>query len=199
MANVYYSVSPYGTGDIKTGTPTCTISSGVMTISTAQTGNIGQGCRITYDTSKVCYISQVNSSTSFNVITATGGTPSDEGSSVDVNSIAHEYASMQDAETGFTDADHINTTSINSFAGIVYIPCYYDHDDNTLETNRLIVSGFISNDDYYIEFYTPTGGTQSINNQRHPGKASGTRFIMQLSTAVPSILLSETARVIGIE
>ena len=62
---VFYSASPFGTGDIKTGSPTLTISSGVATLSVAQTGNIGAGdcidfggsntkvyiapCRIGYD------------------------------------------------------------------------------------------------------------------------------------------------------
>ena len=56
MSVVFYSVSPFGTGDIKTGSPTLTISGGLATLSVAQTGNIGAGCRVTYDTSKVAYI-----------------------------------------------------------------------------------------------------------------------------------------------
>lgn len=40
---VFYSASPFGTGDIKTGSPTLTISSGVATLTVAQTGNIGAG------------------------------------------------------------------------------------------------------------------------------------------------------------
>lgn len=46
---VPYSLSPYGTGDIKTGSPTITITSGVGVLSVAQTGNIGVGCCIEYD------------------------------------------------------------------------------------------------------------------------------------------------------
>ena len=58
-SNVYYSISPFGTGDIKTGSPTITIAAGVATLSVAQTGNIGQGCRITYDTSKIAIVTLV--------------------------------------------------------------------------------------------------------------------------------------------
>ena len=102
MPSAYYAVCPGtgGTSDKKTGSPTITIASGVATLSVAQTGNIGQGFRITYDTSKVCFISKVNSSTSFGVVTATGGTPSDEASAVTVHSIAADYASLSAAETG---------------------------------------------------------------------------------------------------
>lgn len=47
--SVFYSISPFGTGDIKTGSPTLTISYGVATLSVAQTENIGVGCCIDYD------------------------------------------------------------------------------------------------------------------------------------------------------
>ncbi len=49
VAPVFYSLSPYGTGDIKTGSPTLTISSGVATLTVAQSGNIGVGCDIDFD------------------------------------------------------------------------------------------------------------------------------------------------------
>jgi hypothetical protein len=56
--SVFYSISPYGTGDIKTGSPTITISSGVATLSVEQTGNIGVGCEIDFDpnTNTIVYI-----------------------------------------------------------------------------------------------------------------------------------------------
>ena len=47
-STVWYSCSPFETGDIKTGSPTITISSGVATLSVAQTGNIGCGDCIEY-------------------------------------------------------------------------------------------------------------------------------------------------------
>jgi hypothetical protein len=46
---IFYSHSPYGTGDIKTGTPNISVTSGVATITTAQTGNIGAGCAVAYN------------------------------------------------------------------------------------------------------------------------------------------------------
>ncbi|MFW9899909.1 MAG: hypothetical protein ACFFDY_01320 [Candidatus Thorarchaeota archaeon] len=40
---VFFSASPFGTGDIKTGSPTLSITSGVATLTVDQTGNIGAG------------------------------------------------------------------------------------------------------------------------------------------------------------
>jgi len=181
--NVYYSVSPFGTGDIKTGSPTLTISGGVSTLTVAQTGNIGIGCRITYDTSSIAYISAVNSSTSFDVITAVGGTPSDEGTPVTVNSIGHEYASLSAFEAGFTDANHINNTSLVSADVIANACCYYDHDDQTPDTAALVFNGTTTDAERYIHAYTPIGGTESINNQRSAtGIKDLTKYALSCST-----------------
>jgi len=165
-SNVYYSVCKYGTGDIKTGSPTLTISSGVATLSVAQTGNIGQGCRITYDTSSIAYISAVNSSTSFDVVTATGGTPSDEGSSVTVNSIKHEWSDLVYAEAGMIDSNHVNSSDLVTTDVLINIVCYYDHDDNTPDSFSVTFDSITDSDSTrYINIYCPMGGTESINAQ----------------------------------
>ena len=52
---VFYSVCPYGTGTIETGDGTIEITSGVATLSVAQTGNIGAGVCIEYN-SLECWI-----------------------------------------------------------------------------------------------------------------------------------------------
>ena len=183
VANVYYSISPYGTSDIKTGSPTISISSGVATLSVSQTGNIGQGCKITYDTTSICYISSVNSATSFDVVTATGGTPGDvTGKTVD--SIAHVWASLSDAEANATGANYLNTADLTSGDGfILNIACYYDHDDSTADTTTLTISGYTTSSTCYIRIYTPTGGTHSINTQRHAGVWSSTKYLFTPTTA----------------
>ena len=193
---VYYSVCPFGTGDIKTGSPTITISSGVATLSVAQTGNIGQGCRITYNGTSVCYISQVNSSTSFNVVTATGGTPGDVSGQT-VNSIAHEYASLSDAEAGASDANHTNNADLTAIDVILNLCCYYDHDDQTADTAPCTIDGYTADATRYINIYTPTGGTQSINNQRHAGKWSTSKY--RMSGAIPLTLSDPYVRVSGLQ
>ena len=47
-APVFYSLSPYGTGDIKVAAD-ISISGGIATLTEAQTGNIGVGCDIEYN------------------------------------------------------------------------------------------------------------------------------------------------------
>lgn len=169
MADVFYSVSPFGTGNIRTGTPTMTMSGGVATLSVAQTGNIGIGCRVTYDTSKIAYIAAVNSPTELVLVTVIGGTPGDEGSSVTVDSIAHEYASLSAFEAGYLDADHTNNVDLTA-ANITPFAChYYDHDDQTEDTTSLVVDGATTDATYFLTILTPQGGTESINNQRHSG------------------------------
>jgi hypothetical protein len=187
-ANVYYSVCPFGTGDIKTGSPTISISSGVATLSVAQTGNIGQGCRITYNTSSVCYISGVTDSTHFSVVTATGGTPANVSGQT-VNSIAHEYASLSAAEAGASDATHINNVSLITADVVLNLPCYYDHDDYTADSSTITVDGYTTDSTRFINIYTPTGGTQSINSQRHAGVWSDEKYRIQKSWESWNILL----------
>ena len=55
-APVFYSISPFGTGTIETGAGNITITSGVATLTVEQTGNIGVGVAIEYDTEDISYI-----------------------------------------------------------------------------------------------------------------------------------------------
>lgn len=181
--NVFYSVCPYGSGDIMTGNPTISISDGVATLSVAQEGNIGQGCRITYNGTSVCYISLVNSPTSFNVVTATGGTPGNV-SGQEVNSIAHEYASISAAIAGAMDADHLDS---NDLTGIMLnIPYYYDHDDYTLINMPTVIDGYTgAGPDNHIRLYAAAGGEQSIRDQRSRGLWDVERAMIYLSASAP--------------
>lgn len=181
MPSVYYAVCPGtgGTSDKKTGSPTITISSGVATLSVAQTGNIGQGFRITYDTSKVCYISKVNSSTSFDVVTATGGTPSNEASPVTVNSITADYASLSAAEAGASDSTHLNTSNLVTATTILNLVCYAGA---SADTSACTISGYTTSADYYINIYAANGGTQSLSNNRHVGLWSTDYYILDGGT-----------------
>lgn len=168
MASAYYAICPGtgGTSDKKTGSPTITIASGVATLSVAQTGNIGQGFRITYDTSKVCFISKVNSSTSFDVVTATGGTPSNEASAVTVNSIAADYASLSAAEAGASNSSHLNTSDLATAKTILNLVCYAGA---SADATSCTVDGYTTSTDYYINIYAANGGTQSLSPNRHAG------------------------------
>ena len=257
---VFYSVSPYGTGTLETGDGTIEITSGVATLSVAQTGNIGVGVCVEYN-SLECWIApnriaftsggttelltgtkiaggtsgatgivraievtsgtwaggdaagwiyfesttgtwnsseQINrtkptsstniattngslegnignGNTEFVVKTATGGTPSDQTSTA-VTSINHEWASLADFESYFTNSSHINNTSLVSADVIAHACCYYDHDDQTADTNVVIVNFGTTGANNYFHAYTPTGGAESINSQRHTGKWDTTKY-----------------------
>lgn len=176
--NVWYSCSPFGTGDLKTGSPTITIETGgKATLTVAQTGNIGQGDRVTYNTSTISYIAKVVDSSHFYLVTATGGTPSNVSGQT-VNSIAHEYASLSAAEAGASDASHINNTSLVAADVVLNIACYYDHDDQTADTTAMTVDGYTTSATQYINIYAPRGAAfnESINSQRHEGKWSASKY-----------------------
>ncbi len=177
--HVYYSVSrEHGGGagvDVKTGAPTITISGGVATLSVAQVGNIGQGIEIDYDVgNSICYISLVNSSTSFNVITATGGIPGDVTGKT-VNSIKHTWNSLAEAEAAWAGANYLNNASLVAIDTVLHIACYYDADDFTSD-GRVTISGTTTDSTRYIHIYTPQGGNESINDQRHPGFFDNTKY-----------------------
>lgn len=184
MPSVYYAVCPGtgGTDDKKTGSPTITIASGVATLSVAQTGNIGQGFRITYDTSKVCFISKVNSSTSFNVVTATGGTPSNEASAVTVNSIAADYASLSAAEDGASDSSHLNTSDLVTANTILNLVCYAGA---SADTTACTIDGYTTDSTRYVKIFTPRGldFNESIYSQRHAGVWDDNKYIITHTNA----------------
>ena len=199
MPNVYYAVCPGtgGTSDKKTGSPTITISSGVATLSVAQTGNIGQGFRITYDTSKVCFISKVNSATSFDVVTATGGTPSNEASPVTVNSIAADYASLSAAEAGASDANHLNTLDLVTATTILNLVCYAGASADATSCN---IDGYTASADYYMHVYAANGGAQSLSINRHSGIWDASKYIITATGAQRTITLNDVyIRVTGLQ
>ncbi|MCD6197488.1 MAG: hypothetical protein J7K15_02805 [Deltaproteobacteria bacterium] len=135
-------------------------ASNVATVNGTLQGNIGNG------------------NTQFVVKTATGGTPSNQ-SSTSVTSIHHEYASLKDLEAGFTDANHLNSTDLTSSGAnvIVHACCYYDHSDYTGDTQNYTTISFGTTDEsHYFFVFTPIGGSESINKQRHSGKWDGNKY-----------------------
>lgn len=164
MTDIFYSINAYGTGDLKTGSPNISITSGgVATLSVSQTGNIGIGYAIEYN-STVCYISRVNSGTSFNVITAIGGTPADQ-SSTSVTSIHAIWADLADAESNYLGASFLNTTDLVTAQYTCYFCVYYDQADYT-ELDGVTFYGATVNTTYRVVIYAPTASTESVNNQR---------------------------------
>lgn len=284
--SIFYSGSPYGTGDIKTGSPTLTISSGVATLTVAQTGNIGAGCCIEFDSPTVyvyiapnrlgfdsggttelkvdtkieggssgatgiiraievtsgtwvggdaagyIYFSTTsgtwqnneqinrtkpttsnniatvdgtlqgnlgNGNTQFVVKQPTGSDAAAVGSAESVISIHHEYASMAAFEAGFTDANHINDTDLTNADIVAYGCCYYDHDDQTADTTLITVSFGTTGASNYLQFYTPVGSAESVNNQRHPGKLDTNKYFLDNANSNSINIKEDFVRVYGLQ
>ena len=169
--NVYYSVGQ-SASNLMTGTPTMNMTSGAAVLSVAQTGNIGVGDRVTYNTSSVAYIASKTDSTGLDwqLVTALGAKPTDV-SGATVNSITHEYTSLSAAIAGASNSSHINNTDLTAANVVLNIPCYYDSGP---DTTAVTVSGYTTSDTSYIKIYTPFNTTtypaEANFSQRHQGK-----------------------------
>ncbi len=173
--NVYYSVGQ-NTDDHKTGSPTLTISDGVGTFSVAQTAtNMGVGDEVTYDTNNVAYIAGKISTTQWTLVTALGATPADiSGASVD--SIAHAFASLENAVSGSSGANYLDTSDLVAGNYILNIPCYYDSGP---DTSAVTIDGWNTGSSNYINIYAPNNTTSQVNQtQRHSGKWDETKYAL---------------------
>ena len=195
--NIYYAVGQ-NTTDHKTGSPTCTISSAIMTFTVAQTAtNLGVGDRVTYDTSKIAYLATKTSTTVWNVVTAVGANPSDEGSAVTVNSIAHEYTSIKLAEAGSGDASHMNSTDLVSSDFILFIACYRDTGPDVDET---FILGYTTDATNYIQIYTPDNeDTECNQSQRHNNVWDTNKFSVVEPSASCFKIVTLGFKLIGIQ
>lgn len=185
-ANVFYSVCPFGTGNLLTGgSPTIVIDgSGNATLTlggATQVDNIGIGVAVSYN-SITSYISEITDATHFKLVSAVGVTASSQTSTA-VTSINHEYASLSAFEAGFTDSNHINSTSLVSADVNVYACCYYDHVDNTADTSDFTISFGSTSNTQRFKIYVPNGGTESINVQRsETGVFDTNKYYLDIAT-----------------
>ncbi len=194
---VYYSVGQ-STADLQTGTSTVTISSttGLATFSTAQTGNIGVGDRLTVATNTVYYISSKASTSAWYVVTATGTLPQ-ATTSAPVTSIKREYTSMAAAVSGAVDASHLSTADLATANVQLNIPAYYDSGADTATVN---VIGYKTGVPNFIKLYTPRNTVTEANfSQRHRGKTGGSNFSIKPATGRAVAIGSKNVRVDGLE
>lgn len=170
--NVYYSVGQ-SVANLMTASPTVTIASGVATFSIAQSGNIGVGDRVTYNTNSVAYISGKTSTSVWSFVTATGGIPADITNST-VISITREFTLLSTAVTAASNASHINNADLVSANVILNLPCYYD---SGADTAGPTIDGYTTGPSNYIKIYTPSNtSNESNNSQRHQGKWDDSKF-----------------------
>ncbi|MBF0595393.1 MAG: right-handed parallel beta-helix repeat-containing protein [Candidatus Omnitrophica bacterium] len=179
--DVFYSVGQVkysdAGGNLMTGRPSITISNGVATFSDAQTGNIGVGDRVTYGGTNIAYISGRQSSFAWNVITATGARPFAVAGVV-VNSIGHEFSSLNSAMWNITNAAHLNTADLMAGNYILNIACYYD---NGPDTSGVSIPAVITAAANYIRIYTPTASTEVNRSQRHTGKWTPNAYRLEVA------------------
>jgi hypothetical protein len=174
----YYSVGQ-NTSDHSSG-GNVSITSGVATFTAPQVAtNLGVGDRLTAN-GTAYYLASKISTTQWNVVTATGATPADLGSTA-VTSIAHEYASLAAAEAGASDANHLNTTDLVTNNYVLNIPCYYDTGS---DTTAVVIDGWTTGANNYIKIYTPyNSATECNQSQRHAGKWDSTKYNIYASPA----------------
>jgi len=180
-SNVFFSVcSGYDDRDLKTGSPTVTISAGVATFSVAQTDNLmGVGMVVTY-TGGTAYISAKNSTSSWDVVTATGGTPSNV-TGVSVTSIKHVYASQSSAEAGASSL--MGNSNLITIDVQLNIPCYYD---DAGDTAVAVWNSYTTGADNILNIYTPNDtDTECNTNQRNEtGIWDTSKYSLSSSSAV---------------
>jgi hypothetical protein len=191
IKSVYYSVGT-STADLKNDSPTITISGGTATLSVAQTGNIGVGDVITYNTSSKAYISGVNSQTSFEVITATGGTPGNVSGQT-VNSIKRVFNSIDTAVSSASGASYLNTANLVTGNFKLFLVCYNDG-----PFAEAITINTYTTDATYFMTLTVAGSSQVANgtSQRHDGKAGSGAVVQPPAAAGYGISVEDTYTVV---
>jgi hypothetical protein len=168
--NVYYSVCPFGTGNLLSGgSPTIVVdASGNATLTlggAAFADNIGQGVCVEYN-GIVSFIDSITDSTHFHLVTALGESASFQTSTA-VTSIHHVFAGLSDAVAGASGASLLNGSDLTSLDVLLNLACYYDHDDYTPDT-RVIFDGYVTDEGRYARVYTPRGLAygESVYSQR---------------------------------
>ncbi|MEJ5359477.1 MAG: C25 family cysteine peptidase [Desulfobacterales bacterium] len=165
---VYYSIGT-STADLKTGSPTISIVNGTATLSVAQTGNIGVGDVITYNTSSKVYIKSVTSQTTFGVTTATGDTPGNVSNAA-VNSIQRVFNNIATAVSSSSNASYLNTSDLVSNNAALTWVLYNDGPFSV--SSPINISGWTTGANNFLTF-TAAGSSQVASGvtQRHNGIA----------------------------
>jgi len=176
---VGYSVGTTGV-DRKTGSPTMTISGGVMTFNIAQTGNIGKGDIV--EANSLFYMLTGKTSTSiWSVRNKDGTAASNVGSPTTVDGIEREFSSSEDAAHGATamagDASHLNTYDLAANDYNLSIVCYDDaSDDSLVEVNTVWTTDATRR----IKIFAPIDTVNDVNNsQRNDRIQNGGGYVVQ--------------------
>src|SRR3989339_1094928 len=173
------------TNDFKTSSPTISISSGTATFSIAQTNDsMGVGDEVTFGTGAKVYLMRKSSTTQWRVTSPAGKWP-DGVSGEPVLSIKRAFNSLNAAVSGSApgaaNASHLNSMALTTTDTRLYIACYADGVDASMDTVR---STWTTDATRYITIFTPTNTSTECNtNQRHNGVINGGGYTLQSSFA----------------
>jgi len=181
VKDIYYSVGT-STSDLKTGSPTITISSGTATLTVAQIGNIGVGDVITYNTTSKAYIKSVVNNTTFVVQTAIGGTPAPVSGQI-VNTIMRVFNSIATAESNSPGASYLTTSNLVTGNYQLNWVCYNDGTPSFSVGSATNISGWTTDSTHYLTL-TVAGASQVASgiSQRHTGIA-GTGVVLKATAS----------------
>ena len=180
VPTTFYSVGT-DTGDLKTGSPTITITGSTATLSLPQLGDIGVGDVIDYDSpSQLVYISSVISPSQFTVQRADGSAPA-PAAGLDVNEIRRAFNSIDAAVIGSSDASHLTTSDLASTFRKLHWVLYDDAPFDLL--GPATITGYTTGLDYNITL-TVAGASQVANgnSQRHAG-VEGTGVLLDVQAS----------------
>jgi hypothetical protein len=142
------------TNPLQTGSPTITISSGTATFSEAQTGNIGPGDKIDYDTdNKIAYITGKIDTSTFTVQQEDGSAAPDTTGAKEVNAINRAYNTVSLWEDA-RDGELVNENRLE--VGVLYKDGPFDE--------QVVIDGSTTDSTHYMWLTVGEG-------QRHDGTA----------------------------
>jgi hypothetical protein len=172
VTDIYYSIGT-STADLKTGSPTITISGNTATLSVAQTGNIGVGDVITYRTASKAYIKSIINQTTFLVQTAPGGAPGD-CTNQPLNTINRTFNTLSGGLSGAAGASYLTSSNLVSLNVQLTFVFYFDSGSLVPDAAQLSGWTWITDSTRYIKLTSAEASmVASGASQRHTGK-SGT-------------------------
>jgi hypothetical protein len=199
MATAMYFSCGDSTADLKTGTPTLTISASTTgTFSTAQTANIGVGDIVTYNTTDKAVIVGKTSTSVWTLRALTGGNPP-AASGVSVDSIKHAFASLDALYGGWYGASFFNSADLVSADVQMNLTCYRDSADDTTAVSETATT-ITTDSTRYVHCYTPTDTTTECNNsQRHAGLWGTTGYRLAATQGAFSVTTIREHRITGLQ
>lgn len=209
----HYAVCPTSTDDVKTGSPTISITAGVAVLSVPQTGNIGCGYEIDFGAGEKVYIGApdgpvgispqksaacdgvwgeaMSSNQSFKVVTADAGAPGDCTDET-VNSIKAVWSSLTAAMAAYLGANYINNSSLVAADVVVHLWCYGGATPDPASTT---INGATTDATRYLDIRVPMGlatyGECLRSTNYHWGVWSDVAYRMEVNDAANVLVIED--------